>query len=140
MIGIVLCSHGRLAQELAGVDEMILGQQQRLEAVGVAPDDGEAAINARLSEAIQEVDDGSGVLLLTDMFGGTPMNLGCRYLDDCRVEVVTGANLAALIKALTGRRDDLSLSELARLAAEYGRKDISVAGELLRGSETTEES
>jgi PTS system mannose-specific IIA component len=72
------------------------------------------------------------------MFGGTPMNMSCRYLDDARFEVVTGLNLASLIKALTGRKEDVSLATLATEVARYGRQDISVAGELLRVEKKTE--
>ncbi len=133
MIGIVLFSHGRLAHELVGATEMILGSQEILVAVGVDPEDGEAAIIERLNAAIEDTDQGEGVLLLTDMFGGTPMNMSCRYLEDTRIEVVTGTNLAVLIKALTGRKEQVSLGDLAHEVAEYGRRDISVAGELLRG-------
>lgn len=132
MIGIVLFGHGRLAQELERAAEMILGPQKLLIPLGVEPEEGEAVINERLNGAIEEADRGEGVLLLTDMFGGTPMNMSCRYLEDTRVEIVTGINLAALIKALTGRRDHSDLGELASQVADYGRRDISVAGELLR--------
>jgi mannose PTS system EIIA component len=133
MIGIVLFGHGRVAHEFVRAAEMILGPQEGLTPIGVEPEDGEAVINKRLNEAIEETDRGEGVLLLTDMFGGTPMNMSCRYLEDTRVEVVTGINLAVLIKAVTGRKEaDVGLGNLASEVAEYGRKDISVAGELLR--------
>jgi len=132
MIGIVLFGHGKLSEEFVRAAEMILGPQKVLRAIGVEPEEGEAVIIKRLKEAIAEADRGEGVLLLTDMFGGTPMNMSCRYLDDTRVEVVTGLNLAALIKALTGRKESIALGALANDVARYGRQDISVAGELLR--------
>ena len=132
MIGIVLFGHGKLAEEFVRAAEMILGTQKVLFPIGVEPEEGEAIIIKRLKQAIAEADRGEGVLLLTDMFGGTPMNMSCRYLDDTRVEVVTGLNLAALIKALTGRKEPVALGELASEVARYGRQDISVAGELLR--------
>jgi len=132
MIGIVVFGHGRLTRELVRAAEMILGTQQALTAIGVEPDESEATIVARLSQAIEKTERGEGVLLLTDMFGGTPMNMSCRYLEDTRVEIVTGSNLAALIKALDSRRDHTVLADLAREVAEYGKRDISVAGELLR--------
>lgn len=140
MIGIVLFGHGKIAHELARAAEMILGPQRAMTAIGVEPEEGEAVINERLSLAIEETDRGEGVLLLTDMFGGTPMNMSCRYLDDTRVEVVTGINLAVLIKALTGRQEqETVLAELATVVAEYGRRDISVAGELLKVPEQQKE-
>ena len=132
MIGIVLFGHGNLAVEMARAAEMILGPQKGLYSLGVEPDEGEALIDQRLTKTIDEADQGDGVLLLTDMFGGTPMNMSCRFLEDTRVEVVTGTNLAALIKALTSRPETAALDELARSVAQYGRHDISVAGELLR--------
>ncbi len=132
MIGIVLFGHGRLAHEFVRASEMILGPQKVLSAIGVEPEEGEAVIIERLGQAIEQTDRGEGVLLLTDMFGGTPMNMSCRYLEDARVEVVTGINLALLIKALTGRKESVTLADLASEVSEYGRRDISVAGELLR--------
>lgn len=139
MIGIVLFGHGRIAHEFVRAAEMILGPQKVLTAIGVEPEDGEAVINDRLNKAIEETDRGEGVLLLTDMFGGTPMNMSCRYLEDTRVEVVTGINLAVLIKALTGRLEEgVQLDELSSVVADYGRRDISVAGELLRVSPKSE--
>ena len=96
------------------------------------PGDNEATITNRLKEALAAADTGGGVLLLTDMFGGTPMNIGCRYLVQAKVEVVTGSNLAVLVRALSGRQKEVSLSDLASDVAEYGRRDISVAGDLLR--------
>lgn len=139
MIGIVLFGHGKLSEEFVHAAEMILGPQKVLCPIGVEPEEGEAVIIERLEQAISETNRGEGVLLLTDMFGGTPMNMSCRYLDDTRVEVVTGLNLAALIKALTGRKEQESLGELASEVAKYGRQDISVAGELLRVEKKAEE-
>jgi PTS system mannose-specific IIA component len=139
MIGIVLFGHGKLTEEFLRAAEMILGPQEVVVAIGVEPDEGETVIVDRLNEAIDRADRGEGVLLLTDMFGGTPMNMSCRYLEDTRVEVVTGINLASLIRALTGRGKELSLSELAADIADYGRRDISVAGELLRVRKKKEE-
>lgn len=132
MIGIVLFGHGNLSRELQRTAELILGEQPLIYALGVDPDETEDAIDSRLNEAIENADRGDGVLLLTDMFGGTPMNMSCRYLEDTRVEVVTGINLAGLIKAVTGRNEGLDLGKLAGEISSYGRRDISVASELLR--------
>ena len=134
MIGVVIFGHGKLAVEFVRAGEMILGPQERVVPVGVEPEEGEAIIKTRLTEAIEAADGGDGTLLLTDMFGGTPMNFGCLYLDSSSVEVVTGINLAMLIKALTGRKAELPLSELAAEVASHGRKDISVASALLGGA------
>jgi PTS system mannose-specific IIA component len=132
MIGVVIFGHGRIAHEFARVADLILGTQERLFPIGVDPDEGEAVIEKRLGEAIKAADEGEGVLLLTDMFGGTPMNFGCRYLEAAGVEVVTGVNLALLIRALTARKQSVSLPALAKEVAGHGRGDISVASELLR--------
>jgi PTS system mannose-specific IIA component len=133
MIGVVLFAHGRLGNELAKAAEMILGPQDGLVPVGVETHEGEAVIKSRLDKAVDEADGGAGVLLLTDMFGGTPMNFGCGYLDSSEVEVVTGVNLAMVIKALTARKQEsVPLRDLARDVAQHGRADISVASELLR--------
>jgi PTS system mannose-specific IIA component len=139
MIGIVLFGHGKVAHEFVRAAEMILGPQKVLSAIGVEPEEGEAVIIERLNKAIDATDRGEGVLLLTDMFGGTPMNMSCRYLEDTQVEVVTGTNLAVLIKALTGRKEQTSLADLATEVAGYGQRDISVAGELLRTPKKSEE-
>ncbi len=140
MIGIVVFGHGKLPHEFVRAAELILGDQLALCPVGVEPDQGEATIINHVKEAMKKSDQGQGVLVLTDMFGGTPMNIGCRYLENTRVEVVTGANLAALIKGLTGRHQEITLIELANEVAAYGRRDISVAGELLRGTMRVDEA
>jgi PTS system mannose-specific IIA component len=137
MIGIVLFGHGNLSEELKRSVEMILGQQEVLYSLGVGPEEGEESIVTRLASTIEKADRGEGVLLLTDMFGGTPMNMSCRYLEDTRVEVVTGINLAGLIKALTARKEPVPLAELAKQVAIHGKGDISVAGELLRPDKAT---
>jgi PTS system mannose-specific IIA component len=140
MIGIVLFGHGSLAQEFVRAAEMILGPQKVLYSIGVDAEEGEASIESRLNEAIERADRGEGVLLLTDMFGGTPMNMSCRYLEDTRVEVVTGINLAGVIKGLTIRSEHHELGELARVVAEYAHRDISIAGDLLRPKSSKETS
>jgi mannose PTS system EIIA component len=133
MIGIVMCCHGSMGEGVRDAAEMIAGPQERLAVVGVKPGDGAQAIHDALSAAIGMVDGGLGILLLTDMFGGTPTNVGCTLLHHGKVEVVTGFNLPLLLKALTARAQIVDVSELASVATDYGRRHISVAGELLRG-------
>jgi PTS system mannose-specific IIA component len=113
--------------------EMIIGPQEQLRVISVQPGDGGNDVLEGLTKAVKEVDSGDGVLMLTDLFGGTPTNIGCALLGEASIEVVTGFNLPLLIKALTSRRDVMSISELARTASEYGRRHISVAGDLLQG-------
>ncbi len=135
MIGIVICCHGKMGEGMRDAAEMIVGAQEQLRVVSVNPGNGGNEILDALTQAVKEVDKGDGVLLVTDLFGGTPTNIGCALLGEASVEVVTGFNLPLLIKALTGRNDASSLSELARTASDYGRRHISVAGDLLHGDD-----
>lgn len=128
MIGVVVCTHGALAQQLLASARMIVGEYPAAEAVSVEPGEGPDTIRARISKAVEAVDGGSGVLLLCDMFGGTPSNLCLSLLGDDR-EVVTGVNLPMLLKLWTGR--DGPLDEVARAVARHTRDNILVAGELL---------
>lgn len=133
MIGIVLCCHGNMGDGIRGAAEMIVGPQEQFAVVSVKPGEQSEKILNALKTAISDVDSGDGVLLITDLFGGTPTNISCALLKDAHVEVVTGLNLPLLIKALTARSDEIELSELAGKASQYGRRHISVAGELLQG-------
>jgi PTS system mannose-specific IIA component len=133
MIGIIICCHGEMGAGMRHAAEMIVGSQEQLETVSVIPGSGGNDILNEMKKAIKVVDRGDGVLLLTDLFGGTPTNIGCALLGEATIEVVTGFNLPLLIKALTSRHDVASLSELARSASEYGQRHISVAGDLLQG-------
>jgi PTS system mannose-specific IIA component len=131
MIGIVICCHGKMGDGMRNAAEIIVGPQEQLDVVSVNPGDGGNDILEALKKAIADVDTGSGVLLLTDLFGGTPTNIGCALLGEANIEVVTGFNLPLLIKAITGRQDVLDIAELARTANEYGRRHMSIAGDLL---------
>lgn len=135
MIGIVLCCHGQMGQGMRDAAEMIVGAQDQLHVVAVNPGVGGNEILESLNMAVKEVDKGDGVLLLTDLFGGTPTNIACALLGEANIEVVTGFNLPLLIRALTSRVETRDLPELARLASEYGRRHISVAGDLLQGDD-----
>ena len=131
MIGIVICCHGEMGEGMRNAAEIIVGPQEQLEVVSVRPGDGGNDILEALKKAIADVDSGSGVLLLTDLFGGTPTNISCALLGEADIEVVTGFNLPLLIKAITGRHDVLDIGELARNATEYGQRHMSIAGDLL---------
>ncbi len=131
MIGIVICCHGKMGDGIRDAAELIVGPQEQLSVVSVKPGDGGNDILEALNAAIQQVDKGDGVLLLTDLFGGTPTNIGCTLLNERNLEVVTGFNLPLLIKIMTGRQDTTDIGELARTAAEYGRRHMSIAGDLL---------
>ncbi|MCW2350211.1 PTS system mannose-specific IIA component [Sphingobium sp. B1D7B] len=130
MIGLVLVTHGGLATEFRVAMEHVVGPQQAIETVCIGPDDDMEVRRADIAAAVQRVDDGSGVILLTDLFGGTPSNLAISLLDAGRVEVIAGVNLPMLIRLESARRN-MSVTQAVAAAREAGRKYISVASELL---------
>lgn len=131
MIGVVVATHGRLAEELVRTAEGIVGKLDRCEAVSIGSTLSMDDCRTRLEEAVRRVDDGAGVLVLTDMFGGTPANLALTLLDD-RLEVVTGVNLPMLLKVASARASSLPLAEAAQLVTQHAQKNISLASEVLR--------
>ncbi len=130
MIGVVLVTHGRLAQEFIAALEHVVGPQQSMAAICIGPDDDMEQRRREIVESVAAVDSGRGVVLLTDMFGGTPSNLAISVLDQGRVEVVAGVNLPMLIK-LASVRGEKSLNTVIAEAQLAGRKYINVASELL---------
>ena len=130
--GLVVVTHGQLATELLNAAEMIVGDLPACQAVSIGWHDDVTVAHAAIAAAIAKVDTGAGVLILTDMFGGTPTNLGLAFLEAGRVEVVTGVNLGMLITLAKGPGDDDVLTR-ARALAEHGRSAIRVASDLLRG-------
>ena len=126
----VIVSHGQVANELLAAAETIIGHVKHITAVSIGwHDDVEAAKN-EIRRAIERVSDGGGVLLMTDMFGGTPTNIASMFLSDGEVEVVTGVNLPMVIK-LASLKAGTPLPEVARLVRNQGREAIYLAGELL---------
>ena len=132
MIGVVVVTHGQLATELVNAAETIVGDQPRFAAVSIGWHDAVELAREEIAQAIARVDSGSGVIVLTDMFGGTPSNLAITFLAEGRVELITGVNLPMLLK-LAGTREIADLRELARRIREDGRTGIWVASDLLRG-------
>lgn len=130
MIGLVLVTHGRLAEEFIAALEHIVGPQEQAAAISIGPEDDMEQRRQDVLEKITDVDEGDGVIVLTDMFGGTPSNLAISFLDTKNVEVIAGVNLPMLIK-LAGVRDSLPLADAATAAMESARKYISVASSLL---------
>jgi len=130
MIGMVLVTHGRLAEELIAALEHVVGAQPGTVAVCIGPDDDMEQRRADILNSVAEVDQGQGVVLLTDMFGGTPSNLAISIMGKAKVEVIAGVNLPMLIK-LASVRADLPLAEAVAAAQEAGRKYINVASKLL---------
>ena len=129
MIGIVICTHATLATALLEAGEMIVGPIENATAVTVNPGESGEDIVDKLSEAIESVDQGDGVIVLCDMFGGTPSNVSLTLLSD-KIEVITGVNLPMLLKLYTCRTRPFS--EATELAQKHGRENILVAGALLR--------
>ncbi len=132
MIGLVLVTHGRLAEEFIAATEHVVGPQERIRAVCIGPDDDMERRRKDIIEAVGAVDDGDGVILLTDMFGGTPSNLAISVMDRAKVEVIAGMNLPMLIKLASVRKEE-SLERAVLSAQESGRKYINVASSLLNG-------
>ena len=130
MIGLVLVTHGRLATEFVTAMEHVVGPQTAIDAICIGPDDDMEARRADIAAAIAKVESGSGVIVLTDLFGGTPYNLAISLMDVGRVEVIAGINLPMLIRLESARRR-MKVVEAVAAAREAGRKYISVASEVL---------
>lgn len=132
MIGIVIITHGGLATEFRSALEHVVGPQAQLETLSIGPDDDMERRRGELIEAVRRADAGRGVIILTDMFGGTPSNLAISVMEATGAEVLAGANLPMLVR-LASVRKDKTLAEAANLAKEAGRKYISVASQVLSG-------
>jgi PTS system mannose-specific IIA component len=130
MIGIVLVTHGRLADEFAAALEHVVGPQEQVSTVSIGPNDDMEQRRQNILESVAAVDDGDGVVVLTDMFGGTPSNLAISVMNDAQVEVIAGVNLPMLVKLASVRATD-PLADVVEMAQEAGRKYISVASSLL---------
>ena len=135
MIGLVLVTHGRLAEELIAALEHVVGSQANISAVCIGPDDDMEQRRAQILASVSKAEEGNGVILLTDMFGGTPSNLAISIMDKANVEVIAGVNLPMLIKLASVRQTE-SLEEAAQNAQEAGRKYINIASRLLTQEET----
>ncbi|WP_085809842.1 PTS sugar transporter subunit IIA [Sphingomonas sp. TZW2008] len=130
MIGLVLVTHGRLADEFVTAMEHVVGPQTQVRTVAIGPDDDMEARRADIRTAIADVDAGRGVIVLTDLFGGTPSNLAISLMERGRIEVIAGINLPMLIRLESARRK-LGVAAAVAAAREAGRKYISVASEVL---------
>ncbi|MGD0185529.1 MAG: PTS sugar transporter subunit IIA [Roseiarcus sp.] len=132
MIGMVLVTHGQLATGFRAALEHVVGPQSRFETITIGPEDDMEQRRADILGAVGRVQDGSGVVLLTDMFGGTPSNLAISVMDGGRIEVICGINLPMLIKLAT-LRDTMDLDHAVIEARDAGRKYITVASKVLTG-------
>ena len=129
-VGVLIVAHYRLGEEFLQAVRLIVPDQRPFRAVAIEPKQGVDEMRSAIAEGLAEVDQGEGVLILTDMFGGTPSNISLSFLSERRVEVVTGMNLPMLIKLAT-LQEDKPLEELAAFIKSYGQRNISVASEIL---------
>jgi len=131
MIGIIILTHGSLGVELLKTAEMIIGKQDKVDILSVQSGSSLSELATRL-DFLKEKYKNDGLLILTDMFGGSPSNIAMAYLDDKNIEVVTGVNLPMIIKAFSIRKDITSPQELAKFASNTAKDSIIIAGELLK--------
>jgi PTS system mannose-specific IIA component len=129
-VGAVLVTHGGLGEELRKITEGIVGSIAHIAAVSIGWHDNVEASKARIQKTVESVDQGKGVIIVTDMFGGTPSNISLSLLEKDRVEIMTGVNLPMVIK-LANQRGDETLHQLATRVRDQGKSQISIAGELL---------
>ena len=130
MIGLVVVTHGRLADELINALEHVVGPQTNVASVCIGADDDMEKRRSDILRSVKEVDVGAGVIVLTDMFGGTPSNLAISIIDKVTIEVIAGVNLPMLVK-LASIRDQCNLTETVLKAQEAGKKYINIASQLL---------
>lgn len=130
MIGVVITTHGELGNELIRAAELIKGPLGGVVHISIDQTKGVEDIKKEIGNAIKKLDKGKGVLILTDLFGGTPSNISLSFMKEGKVEVVTGVNLPMLMK-LSDVKEEMSLNEYACMIKEYGKKNISLASEIL---------
>lgn len=132
MKGLVIATHADLGAELLRACELIIGPVRSAQAISVKRDDGVEHVHELFHAAIKEVGaDGEGVLIMTDMIGGTPANIGSAFLEEGKVDILTGVNLPMVLKFFNSQ-DDLSLSELANILKSYGQKGVTLVSDLLK--------
>ena len=130
MIGLVLVTHGNLANEFISAMQHVVGKQEQVAPVCIGPEDDMEMRRAEILKKVEDVNDGSGVVVLTDMFGGTPSNLASSIMDRAKVEIIAGVNWPMLIK-LASLRKEKNLKETVEGAQEAGKKYINIASQLL---------
>ena len=137
MVGAVIVTHGRLARELLDATERIVGRTESIAAVSIDWDDDVAVARQQIQETIETVNSGGGVLIFTDMFGGTPTNVSLAFLEKDEVEIITGVNLPMLIKLTSLQNASESLLGIAQQVRERGQKSVYVASEILSSRQET---
>jgi PTS system mannose-specific IIA component len=134
MIGVIIVAHGELAHAFKNATELIMGEQKFFTAISVGEQDKVGLARKELKEAITLVDQGDGVLILTDMFGGSPSNISLSFLEERKVEVLTGVNLPMLIKLMNLRKESKNMELIKEELCLYGREKILAASDLLNQS------
>lgn len=132
MISAIIVTHGKLAEVLVSTAEAIAGKMENVQCISIDACDSAKCVSDTIARAIKALDTKEGVIILTDMFGGTPSNIGLSFMEAGKVEVLTGVNLPMLLK-FASHRTDKTLSELVALLKEHGHKSIVVASDLLKG-------
>lgn len=130
MVGILIVSHGRLAEALIASVQFLIGNLQKIKGISIWPKDRKEEVRDRIRKGMSEVDDGEGVVILTDILGGTPTNLSLSFLKEERVEVVTGVNMPMLLTLSSYRKERL-LKEIGKLAKKSGRRSITLVKKAL---------
>ena len=137
MVGLVVAAHGRLADELVATAEQIVGTLSHVQTVSIEPGSSPEAIRAKMKHAVHSLDAGEGVIVLADLFGGTPCKESMMLCSEEHLEVLAGVNLPMLLKANSLRDEKMSLPDLARALALYGQKNITCVSDLLRTLEAS---
>ncbi|OCC14554.1 PTS system, mannose-specific IIA component [Dissulfuribacter thermophilus] len=133
MVGIIIAAHGNLAQELLETTKFIVGEVENIVALTIDPSQKVDKLKTNIRKAIKQVDQGDGVLILTDMFGGTPSNISLTFLEKGKIDIVTGVNLPMLIRLSQCRSKGESLEKVTEELVTYGRKSINQASGILKG-------
>ncbi len=132
MVGIVVVTHCQLGKELISAAELVVGEElKQFASVSIDPKEGSEEIRQKIIAAIRKVDQGHGILILTDMYGGTPSNISLSFLEEKKIEVITGVNLPMLLKLAT-YQNDMDLEALAAFITDYGQRNINLASEVLK--------
>lgn len=132
MVGVVVVTHCRLGEEMIAAARLVVGEDlKQFEAVSIDPQEGSEEIREKIISAIRKVEQGQGVLILTDMYGGTPSNISLSFLQEKKIEVITGVNLPMLLKLATCQ-ESMDLESLASFITDYGQRNINLASEVLK--------
>jgi PTS system mannose-specific IIA component len=132
MVGVVVVTHCHLGREMISAAELVIGEELRqFQSVSIDPKEESEEIREKIIAAIRKVDSGQGILILTDMYGGTPSNISLSFLEEKKIEVITGVNLPMLLKLAT-YSDEKDLEALASFITDYGQRNINLASEVLK--------